>query len=322
MASFPRARGADFKLWVKDESTFGTAPSGNYAQLPAFEFTMGAEAAIQADPALSATAEVTRDATGHYLGRTSVAGNAVVPVDLESFGYWLKLLFGPPSTSGSTDYTHTYVSGNQNSLPSAAIEKAFVRIGKYAMMTGVKANTLSLSASTDQRPRATIGLMAQDETFSGSSGAGTPTFAGMTQFHHRQYSVTLDGSAFGNCSALTINYNNGMEPFYDLNSSDGLAAIDEGLASCNGSATVRVSEDAVTLITNAATETSHSLVLKLEIGATKLIQFTAPNILLSRPVVGVSGPGGIDVTFNFEARYDSSAGEMLEAILKNQTASY
>lgn len=322
MASSPRLRGADTKLYVKTETTYGTAATGNFVQVPFFECTVGASAPLQEDPALSATAEITRDATGVYLGRSTVTGQVVVPVDLESFGVWLRALMGAPTTTGTTDYTHTFVSGLQTGLPSMTMEKALSRIARYGLLTGVKANSLALSASTDQRPRATIGLMGQDEVFSNSSGAGTPTFAGMTPFQQRQYTVQIDGSALGNCTAFTLNYANGMEPYYGLNSADSIEAIEEAAATCSGSFTVRVSEDAVTLINNALTETAHSLLLKLQVSSTQLIQFTAHNVILDRPTIGVSGPGGVDVSFNFIARYDATGGEMLEVILKNQTATY
>jgi len=322
MASTPRLRGADIRAYVKAESTYGTAPSGDWAQIPLYTMSAGATSSLQDDPVLSATGEVTRDSTGAYLGRPETGNDIVVPVDLESIGFWLKMLLGAPSTTGSSDYVHTFVSGYQSGLPSFSLEKHLARISKYALITGAKANTLSITATTDQRPRATIGIIGQDEAISGSSAAGTPTFAGMTPFVQRQATLTLDGSAFGNCSSLEFMYSNGMEAYYDLNSGDTLAGIDEGIATFTGSATVRVSEDAATLITNAQTETTHALVLKWQISSTKLLQITAHDILLSRPTIGINGPGGTDVTFNFTAKYNSSGGEMVEFILKNQTASY
>lgn len=322
MASSPRLRGADTYLYVKTETTIGTAATGNFVQVPFFECTVGATAPLQEDPALSATAEITRDSTGVYLGKSVVGGQVVVPVDLESFGVWLRLLMGAPTTAGTTDYTHTFVSGLQTGLPAATMEKAFPRISRYSLLTGVQANTLSFSAGTDQRPRATLGMLGRREVISSSSGAGTPTFAGLSGFQQRQYSLQMDGSALGNCTAFTLNYANGMEPYNSLNSGDAVEAIEEGPATCSGSFTVRVSQDAVTLINNALTETAHSLLLKLEASPTQLIQFTAHNVILDRPTIGISGPGGVDVSFNFIARYDATGGEMLEAILKNQTATY
>lgn len=322
MASTPRNRGADVKLYGKTESAFGTAPSGDWAQLPFFSFEHGASAELQDDPALSATAEITRDATGVYIGRSSISGQAIVPVDLENFGFWLRALLGAPTTTGSGDYTHTWVSGATGGLPSVGLEKALSRLTKYGLMTGNKANTLALTAGTEQKPRATIGLMAQDEAFSGSSAAGTPTWAGMTQFHQKQYSVTDNGSALGNCIEFTLNYGNGMEPYFDLNSGDAPTAIDEGLASCDGSFRTRVSADTMSLIDDAIAETGHALVLKLQISSTKLLQFTISDALLSRPTIGITGPGGTEVTFNWRARYSASAGEMLEVILKNQISAY
>lgn len=322
MASTPRLKGAAVHLYAKTESTYGTAPSGDWVQLPFFDFSLGAGAELQEDPALSSTAEVTRDSTGLFLGRPTIEGQAIVPVDLESFGAWLRLLLGAPSTAGSSDYTHTWVSGVTTALPSASMEKVLSGLTQFGLLTGVKANTMAFSAGTEQRPRATFGLIGKAEAYSGSTSAGTPTFAGSTPFHQKQYSVTDDGSALGNCMEFGINYSNNMEAYYDLNSGNAPVSIEDGQATCSGTFRTRVSPDTIDLIGDAVAGTAHSLVLKCQISSTKLIQFTIHEALLSQPIIGISGPGGIDVTFNWRAQYNASGGEMMEVILKNQTSAY
>lgn len=321
MASSPRLRGADSLLLMMTEGTFGTAPSGNWIQRPFISLGLGSTAEIEDDNVLSASAEPSRDANGLGISRATVAGDVIVPVDLQNFGAWLRLLFGAPTTSGSSDYTHTFISGAE-ALPSVSIEKVMSRIDQFGLVTGVKANTLSIAAGTEQRPQATIGLMGKAEAFSGSTSAGTPTFGGMTRFHQRQLSITDDGSAFDNITGFNLQYSNNLEPYFDLNSAGVVSAIDEGRASCSGSFTSRVSEDTLGLIADGRAETAHALVLKWQISSTALLQFTVHEALLSAPTIGITGPGGTDVSFNFVARYNASGGEMLEVVLKNQTAAY
>jgi len=321
MASSPRLRGADALLYMKTESTFGTAPSGDWIQRPFISMGIGSTAEIEDDNVLSASAEPSRDANGLGIGRATVAGDVIVPVDLENFGAWLRLLFGAPTTSGSSDYVHTFISGAE-SLPSASIEKVMTRIDQFGLLTGIKANTMTIAAGTEERPRATIGLMGKAEAFSGSSGAGTPTWGGMTRFHQRQLSITDDGSAFPNINSFSLTYSNGLEPYYDLNSAGVVSAIDEGRASCSGSFTGRISEDTLGLIADGRAETAHALVLKWQISSTALLEFTIHEALLSAPTIGITGPAGTDVTFNWNARYNTAGGEMLQVILKNQTATY
>jgi hypothetical protein len=60
-----------------------------------------------------------RDVAPPFRDVVSVQGQAVVPVDLEFIGQWLRLLLGPPTTTGTgPDYVHAFVS-DEAALPSA-----------------------------------------------------------------------------------------------------------------------------------------------------------------------------------------------------------
>jgi hypothetical protein len=57
------------------------------------------------------------------------------------------------------------------------------------------------------------------------------------------------------------------------------------------------------------------------IDADKSLIFSLPEVYLSRPKIDISGPGGIPVTFAFQAA-KPTASAMLTAVLKNDIASY
>lgn len=319
MATSPRARGADFKLYAKTESTAGTAPTGDWLQLPCISFGLGAQANIRDDAILSAIAESTRDQVGGYLDLTQVEGPAVVPVDLENFGTWLRLFMGAPSTSGSSDYTHVFTSGAV-SLPSIATEKAFSRISKFAVCTYVSGNTMEITWDAEGRLVANLDLMAQDETIGGTTSAGTPTFAGMTRFRRGHMVLLKGGSAFANVTSFRMRLENNLEAIRTVNSAGAIEAIDAGNAGLSGSFRIRVADTA--LITAAEAETTQALAPKLTISATKALEFDLPRCLISRPKFVVEGPGGIEFDVNFRAEYDLTSGYMMQATLKNQTAAY
>src|SRR5690348_3550349 len=111
-----RAYGTRAQLLLKDETTYGVSPGGNFVKLPFITADLGAEQKLIAD-----------DTVGH--GRDPLApshdviedmGSIEVPIDLNNIGYWLKGLFGASVDTGTGPYTHTFTSGAV-SLPSRAI---------------------------------------------------------------------------------------------------------------------------------------------------------------------------------------------------------
>ncbi|MGK7870910.1 hypothetical protein [Falsiroseomonas sp. E2-1-a20] len=64
-----------------------------------------------------------------------------MPVDLINIGHWLRLLLGAPTTTGTTNYIHTFGSGAAW-LPSNAMEIGYPDVPSFAVCTGVRADTL------------------------------------------------------------------------------------------------------------------------------------------------------------------------------------
>jgi hypothetical protein len=85
------------------ETVYGTAPSGNYKRLPFLICDLGAE-----QPPIDADViglGGNRDAAAPFLDTVTVAGSAVVPVDLINIGHWLRLLLGAPTTTATSMMT-------------------------------------------------------------------------------------------------------------------------------------------------------------------------------------------------------------------------
>lgn len=318
MAVTPRARGSRFRLYGLTEATYGTAPTGNFVQLPCFSFELGGVQPVQADNVLSGS--TSRDSTDPMQDVLTVSGNALVPVDLTNIGHWLLMLFGAPTDTGTTDYTHTWNSGSTSALPSKSFEKAFLDSAQYFLSVGAKANTLALNFAPQGAAQATIGLIGQGETYSGASGAGTPTLATLTRFHQHQGGISVGGSALANVTAATMNFSNGLEGVRTIRSDLKVAGVDEGIASASGQLTARFTDTA--LIADADAQTPVALALSYTISATQSLTFTMPRAFLDRNSPAVTGPGGVEVKYNWYAAFDSGSGHMLQAVLKNQTATY
>ncbi len=97
-----------------------------------------------------------------------------MPIDAEALGFWLKAAFGAPTTTGTTNKTHTFKSGNWT-LPSMALEVAIPEIPRFAMYTGCALDQLSLQMQRSGLLTVDVKLVAQGENVATTTAAGTPT---------------------------------------------------------------------------------------------------------------------------------------------------
>ena len=109
----------------------------------------------------------------------------VVPVDSVAFPYWLKAMFGAPTTTGSDPYEHVFDVGD--TMPSEVMEMRFSdgsTVITYAKHNGVKVSNFSMSMGGDQELVATIGLEGASETLSGTAYDASPTSLTLTPWNN------------------------------------------------------------------------------------------------------------------------------------------
>lgn len=309
-----RAIGANSKLYGKVETTYGTAATGNYNQLPFYSFDLGSSQPLITPTVIGVGAN--RDPAAPIKDVLSVEGNAVVPVDLVNIGHWLKLMFGAPTTTGSTDFTHTYKSGG--TLPSYSFEIAMPDVPEYPLAVGVRGGTLALDFSPSGEARATIGLIGQGETRPTTSGAGTPITQTFSPFGQFQGSIKRNGTSIASVVAATLNYSNNLEAVRTIRSDGKIEGADPGITNVSGEIRVRYAD--TTLMGDALAGTSISLELGYTISATKSLLLTVPECYLPKPKTGVAGPAGVEASFEFQGAYNSGQAAALVAVLKNQSA--
>lgn len=311
------AVGTRFKAYWKEESAEGTAPSGDWDQLPVFSLAIGAAPGLQADSILSSNAR--RNAADPYQSVARVEGSARVPLETVHFGWWLNMLLGDAATTGSTNYTHVFKSGG-TTLPTRSIEKAFPDITRYEVASGVRANTLEVGFTPDGAGDATIGLLCLSETNGSSSSAGTPTVTTYTRFHRTQAGIQRGGSDLAGVTSGTLRFANGLVAVPTVGSALGIGGIDMGEATGGGSLTLRFASHALEALARAATATT--LQVAFTIDSNTSITFYYPRIFLEPTSPPVEGPGGISRTYNFTASDDSSSSSLFTVTYKNQVSAY
>lgn len=311
-----RALGVNAQLCLKDEVAFGTAATGNYNKLPFVSADYGAEQKLIAD-----------DTIGH--GREpidpsqdviDVQHNVSVPVDLNNIGYWLKGLFGAATDTGTSPHCiHTFQSGSLT-LPSRSIEIGFTDIGQYFLKTGAVVGSMEFDFKPSGNVSASVTLIAQNDVRSTSTGAGTPTSQVFKRFSQFTGSILRNGSAIAGITEAKLKIDNKLDGVHVIRDDGLVEGIDPLMMEVTGTITARF-EDA-TLIGDAESFTPDALTLGWEIDTNNLLTFSLPRVYLPRPKSSVSGPGGLSVSYDFQAAHDPTDGYLLQAVLKNAVETY
>ena len=310
-----RAQGARSQLAAAFETTYGTAPASGFMQMPFASASLGAEQPLLASELLG----YGRDPLAPLKDAVTADGDITVPLDAEAFGFWLKAAFGAPTTTGTTNKTHTFKSGSW-SLPSMAIEVAMPEIPRFAMCTGCVLDQLSIAMQRSGLLTADVKLVAQGETVATATATGTPTAYALQRFGHFNGAIKRNGTALGNIVSADLTYANNVERIETIRNDGRIDGADPSIAALTGKIDVRFAD--TTLMDQALNGTAASLEFSWVISANVSLTITAHAVYLPRPRVEIQGPQGIQASFDWQAAYDSVAGQMCTVVLKNAVASY
>ncbi len=307
-----RAYGADAVYAFGKESTYGTPPaSGNFFRMPFNSCELGSSRPLVSDPVLGQG----RDPYAPQQDVITVDGSVTVPVDLRYFGLWLSQIFGAPvSVDQTTNWKHTWKSGAA-SLPSHAAEIQHTKVGDYFMNSGVVVDTLEMSFQRSGFANATMQLIAQGEAKASSSSAGTLDEMDYTPFNRFQGAIKQGGVSVANLLEGSLQYANNYERVETIRADGKIDGADPTQAALTGSLRARYSDDSLFDSANAGTPID--LEFSYVISATQKLVLTAHEVYLPKPRLSVSGPNGIDATFDFQGAKNAVAGCMLTVELYN-----
>jgi len=310
-----RAQGARSQLAAAFETTYGTAPTNGFHQMPFATAGLGAVQPLLASELLG----YGRDPLAPIKDAVTADGDIKIPIDAEAFGFWLKAAFGNPTTTGTTNKTHTFKSGNWT-LPSMAVEVAMPEIPRFAMYTGCMLDQLSWSMARSGLLTADAKLIAQGENVATTTAAGTPTAYSLQRFGHFNGAIKRNGVALGNIVSADITYANNLDRIETIRADGRIDGADPSIAALTGKIDVRFAD--TTLMDQALNGTASSLEFSYTISANVSLTITAHTVYLPRPRAEIQGPQGIQVSFDWQAAYDATAGQMCTVTLKNTIASY
>ena len=311
-----RARGANAVMAAAFETTYGTPPVAGYKKLPFVSSALGDEQNLIASDLLGYGREPlppSRDVVNNE-------GDIVVPVDLRNFGYWLKLLLGAPTTvDNSGVYTHTFVSGALT-LPSMSIEVGMPEVPSYGMNFGVRANSMKIQLQRSGLLNATMSLIAQGETKAGASAAGSPTEAAIERFSQFMGEIKRDGTSLGHIVSAELTYSNNLDKVEVIRPDGRIEDADPAMVAVSGTVNVRFAD--TVLLDQAVAGTACELSFGWAIGADKSLLFTLHEVYLPKPKQPISGPGGIQAAFAFQAAEDPALQKTMTVALENDVSTY
>jgi len=241
-----RQPGARTQVAFAFESVYGTPPASGYRRMPFATTTLGSEQGLLSPELLG----YGRDPQAPIRDAVNVDGDVVIPMDAENLGFWLKAIFGQPTTTGTTPRTHTFRSGGFT-LPSMAIETQMPDVPRFAMYSGLVADRIQWQSQRSGLLTATVGLIGRGETVAATTAAGVLTDATLPlqRFGNFQGSITRNGAALGNIVSAQVSYANNLDRIETIRNDGLLEGLDPSMAALTGSIEARFAD--LTLVNQA-----------------------------------------------------------------------
>ena len=311
-----RAKRARAQMALAFETTYGSPPASGYTRMPFASTSLGAEQPLLNSELLG----YGRDPLAPIKDAVTADGDVVVPIDAAGFGFWLKAAFGTPTTTGAeAPYTHEFQSGSWT-LPSMSIETAMPEVPRYAMYSGCVLDQLSWQVQRSGLLTATARLVAQGEEIATTTGAGTPAALTLKRFGHFNGAISRNGAALGNVVSAEITYANNLDRIETIRNDGKIDGADPSIAALTGTIEVRFADQ--TLVTQAINGDPCEFEFAYVLPSGESLTLTVHAVYLPRPRIEISGPQGVQATFDWQAARDAITGRMATATLINEVDQY
>jgi hypothetical protein len=311
-----RAQGARALMALAFETTYGTPPVSGFTRMPFASTSLGAEQPLLNSELLG----YGRDPLAPIKDAVTADGDVVVPLDAEAFGFWLKAAFGAPTTTGAeAPYSHEFQSGSWT-LPSMSIETGMPEVPRYAMYSGCVLDQITWQMQRSGLLTATARLVAQGETVGTTTSAGTPAALELKRFGHFNGAITRNGTAARQCGLGRDHLR--QQPRPDRDHPLGRPHRWRGPIHCRADGPDRGAlrrPDA-----GDAGDQRRGLRdgIRLRPAFRRKLLLHRARRLPAAPRIEISGPQGVQATFDWQAARDSVVGRMCTATLVNDVETY
>lgn len=294
------AAGSAARLALRKESTYGEAAVGQYFFMPATNFRLAQQQGFQEPDLIGQGRDPGRRERDPVV---AVRGSATVPVDVRNVGYWLRLLCGAPVTTGVGPWVHVFGSGT-DSLPSATIEEQFpdVSPAMFNLGLGVMGNGCTFNFEPNGRAYMEMDLLASSITPEAATVTGGSEIAHLVErFTQAHVVLKRAGTALAKVVSASLQFSNSLEEVYYVGGAGLVGDLVPGLVNVGGTIVARLHPGlSATLFSDADTEATFTLEFEFAKSPHELALFM-DLAEVGRPQIEISGPGGVQATFNWVA---------------------
>lgn len=253
------------------------------------------------------------------LSRKSVSGSLRVQGLLTGWEALLKHGIGSVSTSGSTNYSHTYTPAD--AVPTGLtlhVNRDAASLGGSSAFAyhGCHVRRLTLTQEAEQPLIVEAEFIGEDES---NVALATPTFPTPVLFDYSQFSATYNALAIA-VRRFELSIENALaDDRYNLGSRLRVGTGRNGPRKISGSMEVEFQN--LTYLADFQALTQRELAANWTIDGTKALQINMPAVQLQGETPTNTGPGPIVANFTFEAFRETATDPEMSVSLLNQTAS-
>lgn len=311
---------------VQEETTFKSDPvSPDMHILPIKSEGLQLNQPIFASEALRASRESLNPSRGNF----DIGGT----VETELSPYMVRMIkfaLGSVTTTGaSSPYTHVFKIGT---LPSFVFEKGFTDVAAYGNASifkynGCKINSMSINFASEGILQASFDVMGAKETTSTTQFDTSPTDLGHDPWDMFECAIEEGGSPIAIVQEASVTLENNLDgSYYVVGGAGERECLPAGIARVSGTVTALFRDMTMYLKAYNFNESSLKFTFTRGTGVgtagNESMEIFIPELKYAAQSPAVEGPGGVKITFNFDAYYDNSAqGTALQITVKNALAS-
>lgn len=242
------------------------------------------------------------------------------PLCVNQLQYWLRAFFGPPTTTGTTDYSHLFKSG-VSTLPYISIQQKR-QTGDFSRHIGCVGEEMRIKLDPEQDgfARVMMSFVGLDEEKAATAAAGTVAAApALDRPAEALANIMYNAVAGGQVMSGEIVFKRKLKRIRSADGTGVPRAIQyDGKSELTGSLHCRYESQA--MLADARADTERAVVLELLKSATRGIRFNVAHGLLDETPVGAEGPDGVEIDIPLIG-YQNAADPALQVTALSSLAS-